>query len=35
MGADVTKHKIRGEWFNLVPEITKYIAGVKKRQREH
>lgn len=28
------KHRIRGEWFNLVPEITKYIAGVKKRLRK-
>lgn len=26
------KFRISGEWFNLVPEITKYIAGLKRRK---
>lgn len=28
------KYRIKGEWFHLVPEITKYVAGVKKRRNK-
>ena len=28
------KFRIKGEWFNLVPQITKYIAGLKRRLKK-
>lgn len=28
------KHRIKGEWFNLVPQITKYLASLKQKRKK-